>query len=99
MTIDHILTLLLAVPAIGLLPLYVFRNDPRSVKQVAVVTTLFERLLSLVMRAQFDVGDAGSPLVDKGDGLPSLAIRYLVGAAEIPLRLVPVTTRLTYVSV
>jgi hypothetical protein len=52
MTIDHIVTLLLAVPAVGLIPLYVFRNDPRSVKQVAVVTTLVELVLSLVMRAR-----------------------------------------------
>ena len=57
MTIDHIITLLLAVPAVGLIPLYAFRSDPRSVKQVAVVTTLVELALSLVMLAQFHAGE------------------------------------------
>jgi NADH-quinone oxidoreductase subunit M len=99
MTIDHILTLLLAVPAIGLLPLYVFRGDPRAVKQVAVVTTLVELVLSLVMLAQFHVGEAGFQLVEQADWLPSLGIRYLVGVDGISVLLVPMTTLLTFVSV
>jgi two-component system chemotaxis sensor kinase CheA len=59
MTLDHVLTLLLVVPAVGLIPLFVFRSDVRAVKQVAIVTTLVEFLLSLVMLFQFKVGVAG----------------------------------------
>jgi len=99
MTIDHILTLLLIVPAIGLLPLYVFRGDPRSVKQVAVVTTLVELVLSLVMLAQFQAGEAGFQLVENAEWLPSLGIRYLVGVDGISVLLVPMTTLLTFISV
>jgi NADH-quinone oxidoreductase subunit M len=99
MTIDHILTLLLAVPAVGLLPLFVFRNDPRAVKQVAVVTTLVELALSLVMLAQFHVGEAGFQLLEEADWLPTLGIRYLVGVDGISVLLVPMTTLLTFVSV
>jgi len=99
MTIDHILTLLLAVPAIGLLPLYVFRNDERAVKQVAVVTTLVELALSLVMLAQFQVGEANFQLVEEADWLPSFGIRYLVGVDGISVLLVPMTTLLTFISV
>jgi len=99
MTIDHIITLLLTVPAVGLIPLYVFRNDPRSVKQVAVVTTLVELALSLVMLAQFRVGEAGFQLVEQADWLPSLGIRYLVGVDGISVLLVPMTTLLTFISV
>jgi NADH-quinone oxidoreductase subunit M len=99
MTIDHILTLLLVVPAIGLLPLYVFRADSRAVKQVAVVTTLVELALSLVMLAQFHAGEAGFQLVEQADWLPSLGIRYLVGVDGISVLLVPMTTLLTFVSV
>jgi NADH-quinone oxidoreductase subunit M len=99
MTIDHILTLLLLVPAIGLLPLYVFRSDPHSVKQVAVVTTLVELALSLVMLAQFRAGEAGFQLVEDAAWLPSLGIRYLVGVDGISVLLVPMTTLLTFVSV
>ncbi|MGH2491110.1 MAG: NADH-quinone oxidoreductase subunit M, partial [Candidatus Limnocylindria bacterium] len=99
MTIDHILTLLLVVPAIGLLPLYVFRSDPRAVKQVAVVTTLVELALSLVMLAQFQAGEAGFQLVEEAAWLPSLGIRYLVGVDGISVLLVPMTTLLTFISV
>jgi NADH-quinone oxidoreductase subunit M len=99
MTIDHILTLLLVVPAIGLLPLYVFRSDPGSVKQVAVVTTLVELALSLVMLAQFQAGEAGFQLVEEAEWLPSLGIRYLVGVDGISVLLVPMTTLLTFISV
>jgi NADH-quinone oxidoreductase subunit M len=99
MTIDHILTLLLAVPAVGLLPLYVFRSDPRAVKQVAVVTTFVELVLSLVMLAQFRVGEAGFQLVDEVAWLPSLGIRYIVGVDGISVLLVPMTTLLTFIAV
>jgi NADH-quinone oxidoreductase subunit M len=99
MTIDHILTLLLVVPGIGLLPLYAFRGDPRAVKQVAVVTTLVELALSLVMLAQFHVGEAGFQLVEQADWLPSLGVRYLVGVDGISVLLVPMTTLLTFISV
>jgi NADH-quinone oxidoreductase subunit M len=99
MTIDHILTLLLAVPAVGLLPLYVFRSDPRAVKQVAVVTTFVELVLSLVMLAQFKVGEASFQLVEEAAWLPSLGIRYLVGVDGISVLLVPMTTLLTFIAV
>ena len=99
MTIDHILTLLLAVPAVGLIPLYVFRGDARAVKQVAVVTTFFELVLSLVMLGQFRVGEAGFQMVEEAAWLPSLGIRYLVGVDGISVLLVPMTTLLTFISV
>jgi len=99
MTIDHILTLLLAVPAVGLLPLYVFRGDVRAVKQVAVVTTFVELVLSLVMLSQFKVGEAGFQLVEEAAWLPSLGIRYLVGVDGISVLLVPMTTLLTFLAV
>ncbi|HEY6957396.1 MAG TPA: NADH-quinone oxidoreductase subunit M, partial [Candidatus Limnocylindria bacterium] len=99
MTIDHVLTLLLVVPAVGLIPLFVFRSDVRAAKQVAIVTTLVEFLLSLVMLSQFKVGLADFQLVERLDWLPSLGIRYLVGVDGISVLLVPMTTLLTLISV
>ncbi len=99
MTIDHILTLLLVIPAAGLLPLFVFRGDPRAAKQVAIVTTFVELVLSVVMLAQFQVGEADFQLVERADWLPSLGIRYLVGVDGVSVLLVPMTTLLTFLSV
>ena len=98
MTIDHILTLLLVVPAVGLIPLAIFR-DARSAKQIAIVTTFVELVLSIVMLAQFRVGEADFQLVEKIDWLPSLGIRYFVGVDGVSVLLVPMTTLLTFISV
>jgi NADH-quinone oxidoreductase subunit M len=99
MTLDHILTLLLIVPAVGLLPLVLFKDDPRGVKQVAIVTTFVELVLSLVMLAQFTVGEADFQLVERVDWLPSLGIQYFVGVDGVSVLLVPMTTLLTFISV
>ncbi|TMB94565.1 MAG: NADH-quinone oxidoreductase subunit M, partial [Chloroflexi bacterium] len=99
MTIGHVLTLLLVVPAVGLIPLALFRGDARAAKQVAIVTTFVELLLSLVMLAQFKVGEADFQLVEQADWLPSLGIRYFVGVDGISVLLVPMTTLLTFLSV
>jgi NADH-quinone oxidoreductase subunit M len=99
MTIDHVLTLLLVVPAVGIIPLILFRSDTRAVKQVAIIVTFVELLLSLVMLAQFKVGEADFQLVEKAEWLPSLGIRYFVGVDGISVLLVPMTTLLTFISV
>jgi NADH-quinone oxidoreductase subunit M len=98
MTIDHVLTLLLVVPAVGLIPLAIFR-DARAAKQIAIVTTFVELVLSLVMLAQFKVGEADFQLIEKADWLPSLGIKYFVGVDGISVLLVPMTTLLTFISV
>ena len=99
MSIDHVLSLLLVIPLIGLLPLYVFRSDPRAVKQVAVVVTFVELVLSLVMLSQFKVGEADFQLVENAEWLPTLGIRYFVGVDGISVLLVPMTTLLTFIAV
>jgi NADH-quinone oxidoreductase subunit M len=99
MMLDHILTLLLIVPAVGLIPLVLFKDDTRGVKQVAIVTTFVELVLSLVMLAQFTVGEADFQMVERVDWLPSLGIQYFVGVDGVSVLLVPMTTLLTFVSV
>ena len=99
MTLDHILTLLLVVPAVGLIPLFLFRGDARASKQVAIVVTFVELVLSLVMLAQFKVGEADFQLVERAQWLPSLGIQYFVGVDGVSVLLVPMTTLLTFISV
>jgi len=99
MTLDHVLTLLLVVPAVGIIPVILFRGDVRATKQVAIIVTFVELLLSLVMLAQFKVGVADFQLVEKAEWLPSLGIRYFVGVDGISVLLIPMTTLLTFISV
>jgi NADH-quinone oxidoreductase subunit M len=97
--IDHVLTLLVVIPLIGLVPLLVFMRDERAVKQVALVTTFIELVVSLLMLAQFRVGEAGFQMVESVMWLPSLGIRYELGVDGVSVLLVVLTTLLTFISV
>ena len=99
MSFDNILTLLVVIPLLGLIPLLVFWRDPRAAKQVAIVTTAIELVVSLVMLARFQVGEAGFQLVESAPWLPSLGIRYELGVDGISVLLVVMTTLLTFISV
>ena len=96
---DHVLTLLIVIPIAGLIPLFMFFRDARAVKQVAIVTTFIELVVSLVMLAQFHVGEAGFQLVESAAWLPSFGIRYELGVDGISVLLIPMTTLLTFISV
>ena len=96
---DHLLTLLVVIPLVGLLPLFAFRGDQRAVKQVALTTTLAELALSLFVLAQFHIGEAGFQLRESVAWLPSLGIRYELGVDGLSVLLVPMTTLLTFVAV
>jgi len=96
---DHVLTLLIVIPIAGIVPLILFFRDARAVKQVAVVTTFIELVVSLVALAQFHVGEAGFQLVESAAWLPSFGIRYELGVDGISILLIPMTTLLTFISV
>jgi len=97
--IEHLLTLLVVIPFLGLLPLAAFLRNPGAVKQVAVVTTFVELLVSLVMLSRFRVGEAGFQLRESAAWLPSLGIRYELAVDGLSVLLVVLTTLLTFISV
>ncbi len=97
--IDNVLTVLIVIPLVGLVPLlFVIRNGAAA-KQVALVTTFVELVVSLLMLAQFEVGEAGFQMVESVMWLPTLGIRYEVGVDGISVLLVVLTTLLTFISV
>ena len=93
------LTLLVVIPLLGLIPLALFRRNAGAVKQVAIVTTGIELVASLVMLAQFRVGEPGFQMVESVPWLPSLGIRYELGVDGLSVLLVVMTTLLTFLSV
>ena len=99
MILDHVLTLLLVIPLVGLIPLLAFIRNERAAKQIAIVTTFVELVVSVVMLVQFHVGEAGFQMVESVMWLPSLGIRYEVGVDGISVLLVVLTTLLTFISV
>ena len=96
---DHVLTLLIFIPLAGLIPLAFFIRDDRAVKQVAIVTTFVELLLSIVMLSQFHIGDPGFQLHEKIPWIPGLGVSYELGVDGLSVLLVPMTTLLTFLSV
>ncbi|MBU6424590.1 MAG: NADH-quinone oxidoreductase subunit M, partial [Chloroflexi bacterium] len=97
--LPSVLTLLLVIPLVGIVPLLAFVRDARAAKQIAIVTTFVELVVSLIMLAQFRVGEAGFQMVESVPWLPSLGIRYEVGVDGISVLLVVLTTLLTFISV
>ena len=99
MNLDHILTLLVVIPLAGLVPLLFFIRDDRAVKQVAIVTTFAELVLSIVMLSQFHIGEPGFQLHEKVPWIPGLGVSYELGVDGLSVLLVPMTTLLTFISV
>ena len=99
MNLDHVLTLLIVIPLAGLIPLLFFIRDDRAVKQVAIVTTFAELVLSIVMLSQFHIGEAGFQLHEKIPWIPGLGVSYELGVDGLSVLLVPMTTLLTFISV
>jgi NADH-quinone oxidoreductase subunit M len=97
--LDHVLTLLIVIPLAGLVPLAFFIRDDRAAKQVAIVTTLAELVLSIVMLSQFHLGDPGFQLHEKIPWIPGLGVSYELGVDGLSVLLVPMTTLLTFLSV
>ena len=97
--LDHVLTLLIFIPLAGLIPLAFFIRDDRAVKQVAIVTTFVELLLSIAMLSQFHIGDPGFQLHEKIPWIPGLGVSYELGVDGLSVLLVPMTTLLTFLSV
>jgi NADH-quinone oxidoreductase subunit M len=97
--IDNVLTVLIVIPLVGLIPLLFVIRNPTAAKQVALVTTFVELVVSLLMLAQFQVGEAGFQMAESVMWLPTLGIRYEVGVDGISVLLVVLTTLLTFISV
>ncbi len=97
--IDNVLTVLVVIPLVGLIPLLLLIRNPGAAKQVALVTTFVELVVSLLMLAQFRVGEAGFQMVESVLWLPTLGIRYEVGVDGVSVLLVVLTTLLTFISV
>ena len=99
LALDHVLTLLIVIPLAGLIPLAFFIHDDRASKQVAIVTTFVELVLSIVMLSQFHIGDPGFQLHEKIPWIPALGVSYELGVDGLSVLLIPMTTLLTFLSV
>jgi NADH-quinone oxidoreductase subunit M len=94
---DWILSALLILPLVG--ALIVWRLPPERAKQVALVLSLLEFLLSLGLWWAYNPADGGMQFVEVAPWLPAWGVSYRVGIDGISLFMVLLSTGILPLSV
>ena len=90
---DHLLSLMIAVPFLGMVAL-AFVRGRFWVLSTTLAITLVNLVLALVVWMKFDPSEAGMQLVERVEWMPTFGIQYAVGVDGISLLLVLLTTML-----
>ena len=88
---DHLLSLIIAVPFIGMIVL-AFLSERKWVLSVTLAFTLFNAALAFYLWSQFSLVDPGMQFVERMEWMPTFGIDYAVGVDGISLLLVLLTT-------
>jgi NADH-quinone oxidoreductase subunit M len=88
---DHLLSLMIAVPFIGMVVL-AFLNDRKLLLSSTLVFTLVNSVLAFYLWSQFDSEANSMQFVERFEWMPTFKIDYAVGVDGISLLLVLLTT-------
>ena len=90
---QHLLSVLIALPMIGAAALLFFPRDAHGpIRNVTLLVTIAEFLLSLPVVLRFDAATAGMQLVERVPWIPQYGISYIVGVDGISLWILMLTT-------
>ena len=96
----HLLTVLIFFPAVGALALLALRSDDHKfIRIIALIVSLAEFLLSLLMLRAVPVGSSGYHLEEFAKWINQPPINYHLGVDGISMFLVILTTFLTPISI
>lgn len=96
----HLLSILVFFPAFGVLPLLLLRSDDHKyLRQVALIVSLVEFVLSLLLLRDVTVGTSGYQLEEFYRWISDPPIHYHLGVDGLSLFLVILTTFLTPISI
>ena len=90
---DHILSWMIATPFLGIATLAFVQNQ-EWIRRVALVSTLINVGLSLLLWAGFDFTNQGMQFVERREWMPTFNIQYAVGVDGISILLVLLTVLL-----
>ena len=100
---DHpfpILTFVTLFPVVGAMAvLFVRKDQPFTMRSVALFVTVVDFLASLILYRDFQLGNAGFQFMERTEWIPSLGITYSLGIDGISLFLILLTTLLSAISV
>ena len=88
---DHLLSLIIAVPFIGMVVL-AFLSERKWVLSVTLAITLINAALAFYLWNQFSLVESGMQFVERLEWMPTFGIEYAVGVDGISLLLVLLTT-------
>ena len=88
----HILSLLILLPMVGVAWIYLFSPDEGTAKRVALITTVFTFLLSLLLWVAFNPATSGFQYEESYAWFPGYHIGYHLGIDGISLFMVLLTT-------
>ena len=88
---DHLLSLIIAVPFIGMIVL-AFLSERKWVLSVTLAITLLNAALAFYLWNQFSLVEPGMQFVERMEWMPTFGIEYAVGVDGISLLLVLLTT-------
>ncbi|NIW23610.1 MAG: NADH-quinone oxidoreductase subunit M, partial [Gammaproteobacteria bacterium] len=86
----HLLSWLIAVPALGIALLAIVAE--RWIRPAALVATLLNLVLALRVWAGFDLDETGLQFVERVEWMPTFGIQYAVGVDGVSILLVLLTT-------
>ena len=90
---DHLISWMIAIPILGIGILAFFR-DEESIRRIALVVTMVEVLLSLILYRSFDLSLQGMQFVERVQWMPTFNIQYAVGVDGISILMVMLTVLL-----
>jgi len=97
---SYILTTLTFLPLLGVLILLFMKQDQgKAMKSLALIITLANFLISLLLLKDFDLAVAGVQFVEKYAWIPDYGINYYLGIDGLTLLLVLLTTFFTPICV
>ena len=88
---DHLLSLIIAVPFLGMIVL-AFLSERKWVLSVTLAITLINAALAFYLWNQFSLVEPGMQFVERMEWMPTFGIDYAVGVDGISLLLVLLTT-------
>lgn len=97
------LTILTFIPLVGVLAILLLkplkRESERSIKQVAIATSIVTFILSIVLVVSYDTAQSGLQMVEKATWIAPLNIQYYMGVDGLSILMVLLTTFISMLAI